>query len=68
MKKIIAEEKDPAKVSVSEVMSDHVHNIDCESSIFEARGMMSELKVKHLIVVEKGKPIGLLSPSSLLGS
>jgi len=65
--KVVAESKNPAAVESGSIMSDEVRTIDCDSSIFEARQLMSDLEVKHLIVVEGNKPIGIVSATTLLG-
>ncbi|MDH5509192.1 MAG: CBS domain-containing protein [Nitrospinota bacterium] len=65
--KVVAEAKDPSKVSVEEIMIPEIHLISGESSIFEARAQMAKSGVKHLIVEVHGKPMGLISSTSLLG-
>ncbi len=65
--KVVAESKNPAAVKAGSIMSSEVQKIDCDSSIFEARQLMSDLGVKHLIVVDGNKPIGIVSATTLLG-
>ncbi len=65
VRKVIAVSLDPASVQADSVMNTEVHQIQGDASIFEARKKMTDLKVKHLIVEEDGKPVGLVSTTSL---
>ena len=65
--KVVAEARDPRSVSVEDIMGSGIHHIPGDSSIFEARAKMVRLGVKHLIVESEGKPVGLISSTSLLG-
>ena len=65
--KVVAEAKDPSNVRVEDIMIPEIHLINGESSIFEARAQMTKSGVKHLIVEVGGKPMGLISSTSLLG-
>ncbi len=63
----LAENLDPVTTKASAVMNDDVEKIPGDTSIFEARKIMTDHKVKHLLVEESGKPVGLISSSALLG-
>ena len=65
--KVVAEDKAPTEILVKDIMGPDVHGISGESSIFDARAHMAKLGVKHLIVEKEGKPIGLISATTLLG-
>lgn len=65
---VVAEGRDATRTIAREAMSGDVHHIPGDMSIFDARHKMNALGVKHLIVEEKGKPIGLISSTALLGS
>ncbi|MDH4185218.1 MAG: CBS domain-containing protein [Nitrospinota bacterium] len=65
--KVVAQALDPATAPVVDIMSHDIHHIPGESSIFDARARMVKLGVKHLIVEVGGKPVGLISSTSLLG-
>jgi signal-transduction protein with cAMP-binding, CBS, and nucleotidyltransferase domain len=68
VRKVLAEGRDGASLTAADVMNPDVHKVDGGSSIFEARNTMQQLKVKHLIVEEDGKPVGIVSSTALLGS
>lgn len=68
VRKVVAVSQNPDTTKIHELMSPQVYMISGKMSIFEARHKMAELKVKHLVVEEDGKPIGLVSATALLGS
>jgi len=65
--KVVAEGRDASGTKAGEVMTEEARQISADNSIFEARKLMTDLGVKHLIVEEGGKPIGLVSATALLG-
>lgn len=68
VRQVVAKGQNSAEIQAEAVMSGEVHKIDGGASIFDARGKMSELGVKHMIVVEGDKPVGIISATALLGS
>ena len=68
VRKVVAHGLPGAETSVGSVMSPEVHMVNGASSLFEARHKMVELGVKHFVVEMDGKPVGLISSTSLLGS
>ncbi|MBI5814427.1 MAG: CBS domain-containing protein [Nitrospinae bacterium] len=68
VRNVVAAGKDAGKTAAGDVMNDSVHMIAGDASIFDARHMMANLGVKHMVVESGGKPIGLVSATALLGS
>lgn len=68
VRKVVAQGLSVTETSVGSAMNPDVHMVNGDSSIFEARHKMVELGVKHFVVEIDGKPIGLISSTSLLGS
>lgn len=68
VRKAVAKNADTDTITAGSIMSKDVHKINSDTSIFEARETMQSLSLKHLIVEENGKPIGVVSASALLGS
>jgi len=68
VREVVAKSVDPASVAARDVMNPDIHSIPGDTSIFEARSRMTELKVKHMIVEDGGKPRGIVSASTLMGS
>lgn len=54
--------------AASSIMNSDVPKIDGSSSIFDARDAMKSAGVKHMIVEDDGKPVGIVSSTALLGS
>ena len=50
---------------ISELMTDSVHAVDLETSLPEARKLMSKHGIRHLPVLDNGKVVGLLSERDL---
>ena len=65
--KVVAQTKDPAKTKTGEIMSSDLAKIAGDCSIFEARKVMTDGSVKHLIVEEEGRPVGIIASTALLG-
>jgi len=52
---------------LSQIMSVDPVQINSDESIFEARNIMTEKKLNHLVVVQDGQPIGILTAANVLG-
>jgi len=66
VRKAVADQMDLGTTKVTEVMNSKIVEIDGSESIFTARDMVKNESVGHLVVVENGKPIGIVSRSDLL--
>jgi len=60
-RKVIAAEKDPAKVLVSEVMSKPLICLDSDLPMDEAFFQMRKYRVRHILVTREKKVVGILS-------
>jgi len=60
------ENKLPLSTPVSEVMTDEVEEIESDVKLFEVIRRFKELEIGRLIVVEKGKPVGILTQSDVI--
>lgn len=56
----------PLSTPVSEVMTDEVEEIESDVRLFEVIRRFKELEIGRLIVVENGKPIGILTQSDVI--
>ncbi len=65
-RKVLAENLDPFKTKIEQVMSAPVFTIDANESLVEANQMMEKKNVRHLVVTEAGKTVGILSVRDLL--
>jgi len=63
--RIVAGERDPARTLVAEIMNTTVLTCTPETRLEEARKVMREQRVRHLPVLEDGRPIGMVSIGDL---
>jgi CBS domain-containing protein len=68
VRKVVAHGLSPSDTKSGTAMNPDVHMVNGDESIFEARHKMAALGVKHFVVELGGKPVGLISATSLLGS
>jgi len=64
--KVVAEDLDPSKVEVREVMSAPVATVDADAKVVDAIARMSKLGVRRLGVTRKGKVIGLITQKAVV--
>ena len=65
VRKVLAMEKDPRKVTASEVMSAPLITVDPDSSIEDAVGLMAKHGIRRLPVVREGILYGMFSARDL---
>ena len=66
LRRIVAEQRDPATVLVRDVMSTPVACCEPEMSIDDARGVMRDRRIRHLpVVTSTGELLGLISIGDL---
>jgi CBS domain-containing protein len=66
VRKVVAAEKDAARLPVSEVMMAPIITIEIDRSAHEASDLMAERAIRHLAVTEDGAIVGMLSVRDLL--
>ena len=65
LKKVLAAGKDPAKVSLGEIMSSPLLTIETSKGLGDATSMMLQHKIRRLIAVENGKMVGIFTQRDL---
>jgi CBS domain-containing protein len=66
LRRIVAEQRDPAATRVEEVMTSEVVCCQLETSVEEARAVMMTRRIRHLPVVDdQGQMLGLISIGDL---
>jgi PAS domain S-box-containing protein len=65
MKKVIAQQKDPAKTRIEEVMSSPVMTIPTDYSIFSAAKFMEKNRIRRLVVLEDKKLCGIITQTNI---
>jgi len=62
----VAESRDLEKLTVEKIMSYPMASIESIRSVQDAHDMMADLGIRHLVVREVGKVVGVLSARDLL--
>lgn len=65
--KVVAAGASPSKTKGNKIMSKNLLTIEGGESMFKARQLMVDNKVKHLIVTNNGKQIGIVTSKEILG-
>lgn len=60
-RRVILFGKSPSETLVSEIMTSNVYTVRPDQSIGTCMGLMTEKRIRHLPVVEKGKVVGVVS-------
>ncbi|MHC4294343.1 MAG: CBS domain-containing protein [Planctomycetota bacterium] len=63
---VVACSVDPAVVEVRSIMSEHIVACQMETPISDAQHIMATKNIRHLPIVEKGVPIGMVSSRDIL--
>ncbi len=66
MGRVCVERLDCEKTKVEKVMSSPIITVDAEASIGEAAYIMVDKKIRRLIVMEKGKPVGIITQKDVM--
>ena len=60
-RKVILKGKASKNTHIKEIMSSKVHHVSPEQSIEECMALMTDKRIRHLPVLEKGELVGLIS-------
>lgn len=66
IRKVISSKKDPAGVTLKEIMSSPVKTIPPDIEIFNAAKKMAKMKVRRLLVMKENVPIGVVNEHNIL--
>jgi sugar-specific transcriptional regulator TrmB/CBS domain-containing protein len=66
LNRLLGTQRDPNKTTANEIMSSPLITIDREKSLLEALNMMQSSEIRRLVVVDKGKIVGILSERRVL--
>lgn len=65
--KIVAEDLPPAHIQVHKIMSSPLISVDTDTPIRKALEIMNDRHIRHLLVTEKGKTVGLVTQRAMIG-
>lgn len=66
LKKIVAKDKDPAKVKVKDIVTMKVVTVNAGDSISQASNLMALGKIKQLPVMKNGKLVGIITSTDIV--
>ncbi len=66
VRKVLSQDLDPSEVPAESIMSFPIASIDEASTLEAAHEMMGSQRIRHLLVMRNGTPVGLISVRSLL--
>lgn len=66
VRRVLAADRDPASVTVAEIMRGPVVTVDERGSIEQAGELMAEHEIRHVVVTAGGRVVGMLSARDLL--
>lgn len=65
-RKVLAANLDPNTTPAESVMSSPFYTIDSYASVARANEMMTQFNIRHLVVIEAGTPVGVISARDIL--
>lgn len=65
LRRVVALQRDPARVKMREVMSSPVRSIPANCSVFSASKMMQEMNVRRLLVMEAKRLYGVVTQTDI---
>ena len=66
LSKVVAEGRDPAKVTLEEIMSRELVTIDAEAGLSVVAQIMTEKGVRRLLVEKRGEVVGVITSKTVL--
>lgn len=64
--RVVAEGRDPEKVTMGEIMSEELLSIDAGAGLSEVSELMSEHGVRRLLVKDGGRVVGFITSKTML--
>lgn len=68
VEKIVAEERDSSKVTLGEIMTRNVITVNANDGIDAVAALMTEKKIRRVLVTQDGKVIGVITSRTIIGS
>ncbi len=65
-RKVVSEEQAPAGVSVRSIMTARVYYASLDETAEECLAVMTEMRIRHLPVVDRGRVVGVVSIGDLV--
>lgn len=66
LSKVTAQEKNPSKVTLSDIMSRDLVSVDASEGLEHVAQVMADRGIRRLLVVQNGKVIGVITAKTIL--
>lgn len=66
--RVIAEERDPSKTKLEEIMTPDVITVKAKDGIDKVAELMSQKMIRRVLVEDEGKVIGVITSRTIIGS
>lgn len=67
IRRVVAQEDSPERVTAADIMTEDVKTVTREASVMEVSGQMKEHTMRRIVVVDNGKPCGIITSRDLIG-
>jgi len=68
LSKLVAAEKDPARVKLEEIMSVNLVTVKADQGLDEVAQLMAEKGIRRVLVIQDGKILGTITARTMLAS
>ncbi len=68
LSRVVAEQRDPAKLTVGEVMTSPCVVCSPEDEVEQCQAIMTEKRIRHMPVVKEGRLVGIISSGDIMAS
>jgi IMP dehydrogenase len=66
LSKLVAEDKDPSKAKLEDIMSTNLVTVNADDEIDTVSQIMSQRGIRRVLVIQKGKVIGVITARTVL--
>lgn len=65
---VVAKGKDPAKLTLKEIVHKHIIKINKDEKVKDAIALMNKNNIRRLVVINEERPIGVISQKTVIGN
>ncbi|MEM3637334.1 MAG: CBS domain-containing protein [Conexivisphaerales archaeon] len=66
--KVVADEKDPSKTMLAEIMTPNVITVNANDGIDKVAEVMSQKMIRRVLVLDNGRVLGVITSRTIIGS
>jgi CBS domain-containing protein len=68
IEKIVADERDPSKTTLGEIMTYDIITVNANDGIDKVAEIMTQKRIRRVLVLDDGKVIGVITSRTIIGS